>query len=256
MLRSLLSRLSKSDAAADGFPRPEAPICLIGDIHGRADLLGAMFERIGAEPESGRARVVTLGDMIDRGPDSAHVLAMLQAAQMSNPARMICVMGNHERMLLNFLISPDRNTVRWLKVGGDATLRSFGLTPPDPDRPDPEALDALRMDLAHAIGPDLLAWLDARPAMWREGQIAATHAGADPYHPLERQSPDALLWGHPRFVSAPRRDGVWIAYGHWVVEQPFAESGRIALDTGACETGVLSAAWIDRKGLRFLQVQG
>ncbi|WP_038147140.1 metallophosphoesterase [Thioclava atlantica] len=255
MLRSILSRLSQPGASPDGLPRPDAPVCIIGDIHGRADLLDAMFARIAAEPEAARARIVTLGDMIDRGPDSAQVLSLLHAAQRENPARMVCLMGNHERMMLDFLISPDVHTVRWLNAGGAETLLSFGITPPDPGHPDPGVLDELRMELARAIGPDLLAWVDARPLVWRDGRIAATHAGADPYHPLERQSPDALLWGHPRFATAPRRDGVWIAYGHWIVEQPFAGEGRIALDTGAFNTGVLSAAWIDRKGLKFLQVQ-
>lgn len=258
MLRSLLSRLSPAPgfATPEGLPRPEAPVCLIGDIHGRADLLGAMFDRIAQEPEAARARIITLGDMIDRGPASARVLAMLQAAQGANPERMICLMGNHERMMLDFLISPDVQTVRWLKAGGDATLRSFGITPPDPTRPDPGALDGLRMELAQAMGPDLLSWLDTRPLLWREGRLAATHAGADPYYPLERQSPDALLWGHPRFGQATRRDGIWVGFGHWVVDHPSAQAGRIAVDTGAFETGLLSAAWLDRRGVRFLQVQG
>lgn len=257
MLRSLLSRLKPETApssAPNGLPRPEAPICVIGDLHGRADLLGKMFERIGQEPQGAKARIITLGDMIDRGPNSARVLATLHAAQLANPSRMICLMGNHERMMLDFLLAPDARTAGWLRVGGAQTLQSYGIAPPDPNETDLEVLDAVRMDLARALGPDLLAWLDARPAMWREGRFAATHAGADPYHPMERQSRDALLWGHPRFGQMTRRDGVWIAFGHWVVDQPMADQGRIAVDTGAYETGLLSAAWLDKGGLRFLQV--
>ncbi|KEO60571.1 hypothetical protein DT23_03515 [Thioclava indica] len=259
MLTSLLNKFArpaKSAAPHHGLPRPQDPVCVIGDLHGRADLLGAMFDQIGQQPEAERARVITVGDMIDRGPDSARVLAMLHAAQQAAPERVICLMGNHERMMLDFLISPDAHSVRWFKLGGAATLRSYGLTPPNPSQPDTEALDTLRMDLARAIGAETLAWLDACPLYWRESNLAVTHAGADPYYPLERQNADALLWGHARFGSAPRRDGLWIAHGHWVVAEPFVDRGRVALDTGASQSGRLSAAWFDRNGLKFLTVRG
>ncbi|MEX1660583.1 metallophosphoesterase family protein [Thioclava sp. 15-R06ZXC-3] len=258
MFTTLLNKFARpaKSTAPPGLPHPQDPVCVIGDLHGRADLLDAMFERISDQPGSERARVITVGDMIDRGPESARVLSTLQAAQRAAPQRMICLMGNHERMMLDFLISPDAQTVRWLKLGGAATLRSYGLSLPDMTRPDTDALDALRMDLARAIGPNLLSWLDSRPLYWREGGLAVTHAGADPYHPLERQNPDALLWGHARFGTAPRRDGLWIAHGHWVVAEPFVDRGRVALDTGASKSGRLSAAWFDRNGLKFLTIQG
>jgi serine/threonine protein phosphatase 1 len=179
MFTSFLNKFTrpKTSAGPHGLPRPHDPVCVIGDLHGRADLLGAMFEQIGQQPGAERARVITVGDMIDRGPDSARVVSMLHAAQQAAPERMICLMGNHERMMLDFLISPDAHTVRWFKLGGAATLRSYGLTQPDPSQPDIEALDALRMDLARAIGAETLAWLDACPLYWRAGALAVTPAG-------------------------------------------------------------------------------
>ena len=258
MFRTLINKLTRPDTPPAGprIPRPLAPVCVIGDVHGRADLLETMLERIGAEPEAEHCRVITVGDMVDRGPDSARVLQTLQSAQHAYPEQMICLLGNHERMMLDFLIDPNAHTMRWLKVGGAATLRSFGIAPPETLELDAEQLDALRMQLANAIGPDLLNWVDTRPLIWSEADLAVTHAGADPFHPIERQNPDALLWGHPRFGTASRRDGIWVTHGHWVVAEPFVDHGRIAIDTGAYKSGRLSAAWFDRNGLKFLTIRG
>ena len=270
-LPALLRRLRGGPSGAlaairgpDGppLPRPTAPICAVGDIHGRADLLDAMVERVTAEiaaagPAAAGARVVVLGDMVDRGPDSATVLDRLHGLACRAPARWTCLMGNHERMMLDFAAVPDAQA-RWLRFGGDRTLTSFGVTVPDPA--DPDALEqagaALRAALARR--PGLTAWLDGLPALWRDGpagRIAAVHAGADPRRPLERQDPAALIWGHPDFARRPRRDGTWVVHGHVVVPEPTVARGRINVDTGAWRSGRLSAAWLDASGLRFLEAR-
>ena len=102
----------------------------IGDVHGRDDLLARMHGRLRAHHALAYgdrpAVVVHLGDMIDRGPDSAAVIDRVRAGVEG----MSCValMGNHEALMLDCLAGGDRETWRaWLALGGDAALRSFGL---------------------------------------------------------------------------------------------------------------------------------
>lgn len=241
-----LTRWLRPDATPP-LPRPSQPICLIGDIHGRIDLLEKMLEQIAAQPGSDAARIVVLGDMIDRGPDSATVLRRLHALQTTRPDHVICLMGNHERMMLDFITSPDLGT-GWLRSGGDATTSSYGLPPAD-------APERLAEGLSERIGQDILHWLTQLPLTWLAEGLMAVHAAADPAAAPEQQTQDALLWGHRDFGRRPRQDGLWVACGHVIVPTPIAEAGRIAVDTGAWHTGVLSAAWLDAQALQFLQVR-
>lgn len=245
MIRRILARLRASGRASPPLPRPEIPVCLIGDIHGRHDLLSRLFAAIAARPGGDRARVVVLGDMIDRGPDSARVLGDLAAMERAKAGRLTCLMGNHERMMLDFLAAPEANRV-WLRHGGMATLAAFGVARSD----DPARLAA---DLRAALSPTLLGWIAARPLFWHKGDLAAVHAGADPRLPIDRQMEETLLWGHADFGRRTRRDGVWVVHGHVVSETaPWMGRGTIGVDTGAWSRGVLSAAWFDTGGLDIL----
>ena len=242
MIRRILTRLRASGRASPPLPRPKAPVCLIGDIHGRHDLLSRLLATIPARPGGDRARIVVLGDMIDRGPDSARVLGDLAAMERADGGRFTCLMGNHERMMLDFLAAPEANEA-WLRHGGTATLAAFGITPGN----DPARLAA---DLRAALSPPLLDWIATRPLFWREDGLAAVHAGADPRLPLDRQMEETLLWGHADFGRRARRDGVWVVHGHVVSEAaPWMGRGTIGVDTGAWSRGVLSAAWFDTGGL-------
>ena len=220
-----------------GAPLPEELVCLIGDLHGRADLL-QRFLRLRA-CHFPQARLVVLGDMIDRGEDSAGVLRLLrdEAGQGA-----VCLMGNHEAMLLAALDDPARHGAAWLSHGGLATLMSLGLRclPRGPAEM-ADMADALRA----ALGPDMLAWLRGLPLLWQSGTLVAAHAGLDPARPPRAQLAEVLLWGHRAFAAGRRRDGLWVAHGHVVVERAFGRAGRLALDTGAYATGRLSYALID-----------
>lgn len=108
------------------LPHPSQPICLIGDIHGRIDLLDAILDQIAATPDRDDVRIVVLGDMIDHGPDSAAVLRELHTLQTTRPHHVTCLMGNHEPMMLDFITSPDINT-GWLRSGGEATVGNYNV---------------------------------------------------------------------------------------------------------------------------------
>ena len=233
---------------------PQTPLCIIGDLHGMADLLTAMLALIADQPKAATARIVCVGDMIDRGPNSAAVLNTLRAWCHAAPARHICLMGNHERMLLDFLADPARDGKRWIAAGGAETLISYGLTARI-DAATPAARFAALADALRRALPDgMLDWLTTLPLSWQDGGLGVVHASADPALPLAGQPAAALLWGHRQFHVTPRPDGLWIAHGHTIVPKVQIADGRIAVDTGAYRTGRLSALWLDSDGPRVLTV--
>ncbi len=248
------------------LPRPKAPLCIVGDVHGCETLLSSMLARLTEMPDRAHMRVVFVGDMVDRGAGSATVLNSLRAlGESSSPfAQTICLMGNHERMMLDFLHDPLENGPRWLSNGGDKTLESFGLSANRPiRRPGPSdhsgdqtaPLVALRDMLLGAMPDGLHDWILNRPLLWRDEGIAVAHAGANPTLSIEQQSERDLLWGHRAFRNRRRDDGLWIAHGHYIVTEPSAVAGRIALDTGAYLTGRLTAVRLDENGVQFIEVQ-
>lgn len=238
------------------LPAPKDPICIIGDIHGRSDLLDTLVRQLCHEPHPGRTRVILVGDLIDRGPDSAGVLARVRdwCAAPAPFAAVECLMGNHERMMLDFLENPQASGPHWLSNGGDATLESFGLSPHRrlPDTTAAELFLAQRDALLCALPEGLHDWLLARPLIWQEDQLVITHAGADPDRPMDSQVDSSLLWGHRTFMTRTRSDGLWVAHGHVITRTPSARNGRIAVDTGAWRTGCLTAALLDAEGVCFI----
>ncbi|MFQ8432856.1 metallophosphoesterase [Amaricoccus sp. W119] len=220
------------------LPEPEEPVCLLGDLHGRADLLTRFLTL--RRRHFPRHRLIVLGDAIDRGNGSAETIRLLRAECAEGA---VCLRGNHEEMLLEFLDDPNGTGRRWLAHGGLDTLESFGLRGIPADR---LARDAARDTFRARLGPETEAWLRALPRLWRSGDLVAVHAGLDPALPPEAQEPDTLVWGHPAFFEgALRTDGLWVAHGHVVVERAHMSGGRLALDTCAYATGMLSYALID-----------
>ena len=239
------------------LPAPEAATYVVGDLHGRADLLQPIFERIdlhiGTE-EASNPYLVFVGDYIDYGPDSRGTLLRMKALTEEFPRNVICLMGNHERMLLDFLSDPELRGSRWIRAGGAATLQSFGVAEPERS---PDGYDAAANALLQALDPGLLDWIAARPLSWHSGNLWVVHAGADPKHAMPAQPARVLLWGHPEFEAIPRDDNTWIAHGHTEIPAPRQGNGRINVDTGAWQTGRLTAAAILPDGqVEFLSTEG
>lgn len=231
-------------------PQPEHPLAVIGDLHGRADLLEEMVELITATAGKDTT-LVFVGDYVDRGEESASVLGILQTLQTDIwPSGVICLKGNHEAMMLNFLDAPEEAGELWLSNGGGQTLASFGITLPDRN---PASLLRARSALRKTLSDGTEAWLRALPLSHRSGNVLISHAGTNPHLPLEHQRDEHLLWGHPDFLTSIRRDSVWVAHGHWVCSEPRAADGRISVDTGAYATQRLTAALLSEGACRFVQ---
>lgn len=255
-LRSLLGRRTPADGTAapvaPDLPRPRSTTYVVGDLHGRSDLLELMLELIDAHiggTASADPKLVFVGDYVDLGPDSAGVVTRMQELTRDFPDNVACLMGNHERMLLDFLADPAMRGPRWLREGGGATLASYGVPASGlgPSATAEDWADAASA-LADAMGPAARSWLSDLPLSWHSGNLWVVHAGADPARPMQEQSARVLLWGHPEFDSAPRGDDAWIAHGHVEQDQPVFEEGRVAIDTAAWSTGRLTAVAIRPDG--------
>jgi len=218
---------------------PDQPFFAIGDIHGCTDLLDGIMrqvERAAVGPEP----VVFVGDYIDRGRNSAQVLSWLFEVQQSNPGQVICLMGNHERMLLDFIDDPAGRGAQWLRNGGLDTLASFGVTL-QTNETDTDAAIAIANALEAAMPAGLQDWLRGLPLFWTSGNVHCVHAAMSPNRAPEDQREDVLLWGHPDFMTSERDDGQFVLHGHTIVPKAKIVGSRISIDTGAYRTGQLSA---------------
>ena len=224
-------------------PKPEKPIAVIGDIHGRLDLLHSLLSKV---PEG--YEIICVGDYIDRGPSSIEVLRFL-----SERDDIICLKGNHEAMMLDFLSDPDEKGRRWIRYGGLQTLAEIGVSGLTEMTAGVKMFEA-QNKLYDAMGEALVNWVQNLPVMHSSGNVVIVHAAANPSVPMAEQKERHLVWGHREFFVNDRTDGLWIAHGHTIFDEPSCDHGRISLDTGAFATGKLTAGLIDADGMvSFMQ---
>lgn len=207
------------------------PIYVIPDIHGYADKLEAALLLV--EREAGPdAKVVFLGDLVDRGPDSRSVIQILMNG-IAEGRDWTVIRGNHDQLFLEFLDSGQitsprlRNPMTWNSrtMGAQNTLASYGITATEDD---PNWLAARReVPRAHR---DFLASL---PFYLETDDILFVHAGIEPGVPVEHNSPEQLMWMREPFLSDPRDHMRLVVHGHSPVDFPEHHGNRVALDGGA-----------------------
>ena len=223
-------------------------IYAIGDVHGRFDLLETMAAKIAddlsASPAE-RTLEIFIGDYIDRGPQSREVVEWL-IATLPLANERICLLGNHEDLLLQALADPD-GLANWLFNGGDATLASYGVTRL------PASLKAMWDACAGAIPPRHQAFLGDLPRTVEFGSYLFVHAGVDPSRPLNDQDPQDLVWIREPFLSAKVDFGRIIVHGHTPVVEVDIRKNRINIDTGAVFTGHLTCLVLEGAARRLLQ---
>ena len=237
---------------------PERPVIAIGDLHGCDTAFEALLARIDAaraeDPALAGAALVLLGDLVDRGPDSRKVLEKVRTMVDAAPEDIVCLTGNHELMMLDFIDDPLGRGLRWLAFGGAETLQSFGIKPVS-HKADPDAVMDTADTLDEALGAEgLQGWLRDLPDRWATGNIACVHAAMAPDRSFDKQSRRHLCWGASEFMTTPREDGLWVVHGHTITQEPSCIDGRVAVDTGAYRSGRLTAAAISQGQCRFLQV--
>jgi serine/threonine protein phosphatase 1 len=204
----------------------------IGDIHGCHDSLRRLLDRIRQHAGGRLYRLVFLGDYIDRGPDSAAVIETVRRRQMEAPGEVVCLMGNHEAMLLMAVADPAA-LGWWIGNGGDTTLMSFGARTP------------------RAIPRDVLEWFSALPTSYEDGQRYYVHAGFNPGKTREEQTDEEKTWIREPFLSIDHDFGKHVVHGHTPLRsgRPDVRPYRTNLDTAAVFGGVLTAGiFTDEQG--------
>jgi serine/threonine protein phosphatase 1 len=229
-------------------------IYAVGDIHGRADLLALLLDKIVADAakskDASRRTLVFLGDYIDRGHDSARVVDML-LHELPPGFDVHFLKGNHEEIMLDFLEDPSY-LGQWLANGADETFRSYG------------------MDVAELIGKG------ASPETWRRAFLASlpeahrdffrtlelavsfgdylfVHAGLRPGVPLEAQDPHDMVWIRTPFLESDEDFGKIVVHGHTPGREPVIRANRIGIDTGAVFTDRLTALRLEDGSRTLLQ---
>jgi serine/threonine protein phosphatase 1 len=199
----------------------------IGDVHGCREKLVSLIEHCLEFAQGRPPRFVCLGDYVDRGPDSAGVVAFLMERQRIEPGRFICLRGNHDDMLVTAVDGDGE--AHWLTQGGLMTLMSYGA-----DR----ALD---------LPDDHVDWFRHLPLLHRDDLRVYVHAGLIPGLPLKQQPAEALMWIREPFLEYGADHGFLVVHGHTPVasRRPDLRANRLNMDTGAVFGGPLSAAAFD-----------
>lgn len=221
----------------------------IGDVHGRLDLLERAIRAIERDvaERGGMALTVTLGDYIDRGPQSRGVIECLADNPFATP--YVALKGNHEALLEAFLADPAVGS-HWRRLGGLETIASFGVPVQQLmlGRNYEEAAARLR----EALTPQHLDFLAALKTSVVVGRYFLCHAGVRPGIPLERQRDDDLLWIRDEFLHSTADFGKIVVHGHTPVAEPEVLPNRINIDTGAFMTGRLTCVVLEKDRHRFL----
>ncbi|MCD4660465.1 metallophosphoesterase [Agrobacterium sp.] len=226
----------------------------IGDVHGRTDLLRALLDGISRQAACLGIvyRIVFLGDIVDRGPHSRQAMHLVAETLKQLPASRL-ILGNHDSFILRILDETDLPRkqallLHWIaRMGGAATLASYAF-----DSSDDAALDRI-LDV---VDVDHVAILRAAERYVELDHHILVHAGVEPGVPFARQDPYKLMWIREPFLSFTGSSRKTVVHGHTPTSSLMVARchGRIAIDTGAHNKGILSALHIHHRGSeRILQ---
>ncbi len=241
--------IDKAPAVPDG-----TAVYAIGDIHGRADLLASMHRRITRDAAGRAARrlvVVYLGDYVDRGPGSANVIDQV-LDQVPRGFTPVCLRGNHERLMLDFLDDVSCGP-QWLRNGGVQTFASYGIPIKNEANLTQDDLLALQASLRERLPARHVDFLKQLKITHVEGGYLFVHAGIRPGVPLADQREEDVIWIRGKFLESTADHGHMVVHGHTIIPRPQFEKNRIGIDTGAYYSGQLTCLVLEGTTQQILQ---
>ncbi|MBS9719475.1 metallophosphoesterase [Tianweitania sp. BSSL-BM11] len=227
-------------------------IYAIGDVHGCADLLEALYSEIDRELERDAPedwRIIHIGDYGDRGPDTKRALDLI--IERRSDRRVLSLMGNHDEGWLTFLADPHPVGL-FVAHGGDMTARSYGV---DADLSDVAGRIRTRDELLAAMPQAHLDFLRGLPRSFSFGDYYFCHAGIRPGVELAIQDREDLIWIRKEFLAYQGLHPRIIVHGHTPSAEVEMLSNRINVDTGAVKTGVMTAVVLDGRTKRIIDVR-
>jgi len=231
----------------------------IGDIHGHLSLLQGIHALIADDmAQTGAAPIVHIGDLVDRGPNSAGVVEYLRAG-IAGGAEWVVLKGNHDRMFSGYLGAIDhhdaglRRDLSWLhpRLGGVETLASYGVRSAG-DRP----LAPVWEEARAAVPQAHREFLASLPTYHVRGEVLFVHAGIRPGIALANQTEDDLVWIRHDFLDDPRDHGSLVVHGHTAIDAPTHYGNRVNIDSSAAYGGPVSAIVIEGREVWQITPQG
>jgi len=224
---------------------PGRRIYAVGDIHGCADRLATLHALIAADLARRPAAaplLLHIGDYVDRGPDSAGVIALLCGGPPLPGVPTVNLIGNHEETMLHALAGERAAATDWLYSGGRTALESWGIDPDSPRETWPARIPAAHRGFAQGLA-----------LSHREGGYLFVHAGIRPGVPLDAQAREDLLRIRQPFLFTDAALGAVVVHGHTPTKAPVIRANRIGIDTGAVFGGPLTCAVLEAGMVGFLE---
>ncbi|WP_419757858.1 metallophosphoesterase family protein [Acidisoma sp.] len=232
---------------APGFLPPDLRIYAIGDVHGCVAAHAAILDQIAEDYEArpvAEAVVIHLGDLIDRGPDSAAVLARVALGPPIS-GELINLRGNHEELCLDALQKGGEPSRIWRRNGGETCLADWGVPKKAP-----------ASEWSDFVPPAQMMVLQEERLSYRRGGYFFAHAGIRPGVPLADQDGHDLVWIRQPFLSWPDRLEAVVVHGHTPKDEVAVRVNRIGIDTGAVYGGRLTAVVLEEDRMAFIQAAG
>lgn len=226
----------------------------VGDVHGRLDLLDQLLDKIHEDLRrrpSKKTLLIFVGDLIDRGPNSAQVVERLRTYSHPN-IRTVFILGNHEEVLLRILGGDAELITKWRWFGGTECLASYGVdTAKLAGMSVEDALTVIR----RAIPKEHVEFLESFDDSCRFGDYLFVHAGIRPGVEIDQQRQSDLRWIREAFLFDETDHGFIVVHGHTIRPEVEVRGNRIGIDTGAYQSGVLTAFAIEGTESWFLDTR-
>lgn len=230
-------------------------IYAVGDVHGRDDLFAALIEMIRADSRrrgDASVTIILLGDLVDRGPDSAAVVERARRLRDEFKDTRLLI-GNHEECFLAALTGDVRKLRYFMRIGGDATIRSYW----NADRNFAEAsFEEVAALIPNMVPEEHVAFLGCGEDVIEIGDYIFVHAGIRPGVPIDKQKLSDLRWIREDFLDDERDHGGMIVHGHTITDEVDEWPNRIGIDTGAYNSGRLTAIGLEGAKRWFLTTNG